>query len=708
MTAKISPVQAYAFIARESGSNAWIPDLTGANEHYDVEAKLAREVFRRDQNVASRGVVPSAADAQAAAIRRAELEQFEGERVLSRPERAEADRLDRSLLKYVSSTHDLESRWRAAASNAERDADKRLTAMFAKWGETWTTPAGRDDMKRVRDHGFWVMGEMTRREAKAVIFEYEADLAKFPPKHESVHVMSKHMRDATIPSSAAPIIPWNEVAEPERAAFVSDDKRGFVPPWHPYVAELQANMDNGARLLDDARRLSRWRESTLEIEAYRKQVVTDRSKARDGSGPTLGDRFRSIMKDGVTLEERERKERSVIDGQVEAATATIGEASAEVAWRAEFQEARAEASARDGDLDSINHAAPAAELLVGSSERGGATVDRHSEAYYEIDDYYVGRTDEMMADWDSWLKMDRSERAAIAASYADSPGEKGRRWEDQVAHFNEREDGKREFLAMDQVDRDRITKEFFALDPVEQNRSRFHDGVYLGIAMSDIPKSEMPFGARLAGEEAGLPGFERDYEAEQKQYSEYVDQLLAGHEADVALEEGRALRFDEKSLGYQVAQCALQKEIATRGLGSGHDLEQEHLGAKWSYESSQLVDGELRHSFSHANHPRGGKVEFTVQGAPLAELGELEQLNNVPDLAWRNLDENVADALIGRHLDQSERFPHPFEPQIRGALAAEAAISARHDLVDEIRAGKDSSQAADRAREQEGALSLGR
>lgn len=707
MTAKISPVQAYAFIARESGSNAWIPDLTGANEHYDVEAKLAREVFRRDQNVPSRVVAPSAADAQAAAIRRAELEQFEGERVLSRPERAEADRLDRSLLKYVSSTHDLESRWRAAASNAERDADKRLTAMFAKWGETWTTPAGRDDMKRVRDHGFWVMGEMTRREAKAVIFEYEADLAKFPPKHESVHVMSKHMRDATIPSSAAPLIPWNEVAEPERAAFVSDDKRGFVPPWHPYIGELQANMDNGARLLDDARRLSRWRESTLEIEAYRKQVVTDRSKARDRSGPTLGDRFRSIMKDGVTLEERERKEHSVIDGQVEAATTTIGEASAEVAWRAEFQEARAGASTRDVELDGINHAAAPAHLLAASSERGGVSVDRHSETAFDIDDY-VDPYDLIEAEWDSWFKMDRTERAAIAASYADPPGETPRRWEDQVALFKEREEGKREFLAMEQVERDRITKEFFALDPEGQAHSRFHDGVYLGIAMSGIPKSEMPIGAQVAGEEAGLPGFERDYGSEEKQFSEYVDQLLAGHEADVALEEGRALRFDEKCLGYQVAQCALQKEIASRGLGSGHDLEQEHLGAKWSYESSQLVDGELRHSFTHANHPRGGKVEFTVQGAPLAELGELEQLNNVPDLAWRNLDENVADALIARHLDQSERFPHPFEPQIRGTLAAEAAISARHELVDEIRAGKDSSQAEDRTREHEGALSLGR
>jgi hypothetical protein len=343
---------------------------------------------------------------------------------------------------------------------------------------------------------------------------------------------------------------------------------------------------------------------------------------------------------------------------------------------------------------------------LGGPPMSGPTGFALEQAEVRFSDLYDNSDDYDDRQWRLWSKLERDEREQLARDYAAEPTRTDRPFEVQVAYFNMMEAGKAHFESLDEAQQERIKQDFFKRGG--QERDPFHEAVYLDIAKSDLAIDQMPLGAIDAGRDAGLPGFQLDHEAEATVYNEYVDGLLAEQAKVVALENGQAIRFDEQTLGYQVAQCALQKEIAARGLGSGHDLDQEHHGAKWSYVESRLEDGGLTHSFKHPNHPRGGNVEFTAKGASPAEVGGLEQLCDDPASAWRGLDDEVKVAILTDHIEEPGNFPHPFEPQIRGEIAALAAIAERHNLVDEIRAAKQERGPEPKEQEHPAEVSLGR
>ncbi len=148
-----------------------------------------------------------------------------------------------------------------------------------------------------------------------------------------------------------------------------------------------------------------------------------------------------------------------------------------------------------------------------------------------------------------------------------------------------------------------------------------------------------------------------------------------------------ATHYPDGSLGRQVANGALQAAIVARGLGSGHDLEQEHHGQAWRYGGTRDNGGRIEHVFSHAGHPRGGKVDLAVEGFPVEALGGASLLST-PDAAWRELDKEKRTDLIERYQKSTGLTDHPFDTQIRGQLAAEAAVAARHDRVDDLRADR--------------------
>jgi len=288
-------------------------------------------------------------------------------------------------------------------------------------------------------------------------------------------------------------------------------------------------------------------------------------------------------------------------------------------------------------------------------------------------------------DWRNWSKMDHEERLEVAAEYAADPNGRGRTYEAPVAHFNMMEAGKAHFDTLDKAQQEEIKREFLSQKGAAQDRNPYHQAVYLDIAKSDLPIGQMPLGAIIAGENAGLQRFAPE-NLEQERAQARWDRLSATTKAAYVVQyahDGKLPAHErEREYAAQAARFDWTKESAALAK------EWEKLSPEQRKEELDAYKAALatpRHPYEH--HIR---AEFANELKGLAEHGpQFPGLANVRELKGRD----AVSQEVGARAAYSS--PAPTTP---GAVALNPKAAAALDRIGrQSSAGLDNAGASARA-----------